>query len=461
MDNKELFKQMIADGVLTQEVAARYCPELIEDEDERIRGYIICILYKYIFYFDDKIAESDTKTRLVNKAKECIAWLEKQGEKGVNGNERKIPFSEQKPAEKVEPKFHKGEWLCENKPNNYARFIQILEIVNVQGEDRYRISRDIHKDEDIVEFDFVEKYYHKFNIKDAKGGDVLCSNQIIILFKQWEDSADCNFVIAHAGIDVSGKLQITDGHWLINNNSHPATKEQRDLLFQKMKEAGYNWDAEKKELKRIEQNAIEPDDLIEESYQQQANDLIDMVTEKPAWSEEDEISLSETVAIINRWIKDRENDGFRYKDTEIGKQSIDWLKSLRHRNTWKPSDKQMHYLSWIANVKLGDSVVEQEVSKHLNELLEDLKKLTESSYGSTREDLSCNRPSVGSMSVNYNRNDTNNIEYTRTDAFIEKAVKWIKEAITNNPKCNRIISKKGIITMGELIEDFKKYMKEG
>ena len=52
------------------------------------------------------------------------------------------------------------------------------------------------------------------------------------------------------------------------------------------------------------------------------------------------------------------------------------------------------------------------------------------------------------------------IEYTRTDAFIEKAVKWIKEAITNNPKCNRIISKKGVITMGELIEDFKKYMKE-
>jgi hypothetical protein len=29
----------------------------------------------------------------------------------------------------------------------------------------------------------------------------------------------------------------------------PATKEQRDLLFHKMKEAGYEWNAEKKELK--------------------------------------------------------------------------------------------------------------------------------------------------------------------------------------------------------------------
>ena len=51
------------------------------------------------------------------------------------------------------------------------------------------------------------------------------------------------------------------------------------------------------------------------------------------------------------------------------------------------------------------------------------------------------------------------IEYTRTDAFIEKATEWLKESITNNPECNRIISKKGVITMGLLIEDFRTYMK--
>lgn len=32
------------------------------------------------------------------------------------------------------------------------------------------------------------------------------------------------------------------------NEVYPATKEQRDLLFQKMKEVGYEWDSEKKEL---------------------------------------------------------------------------------------------------------------------------------------------------------------------------------------------------------------------
>ena len=42
---------------------------------------------------------------------------------------------------------------------------------------------------------------------------------------------------------------------------------------------------------------------------------------------------------------------------------------------WKPNKKQMHFLNWLANVKLGDSVVEQEVSKNLNELYNDLTKL--------------------------------------------------------------------------------------
>ena len=51
------------------------------------------------------------------------------------------------------------------------------------------------------------------------------------------------------------------------------------------------------------------------------------------------------------------------------------------------------------------------------------------------------------------------IEYIKMDAFIEKACEWLKESVTNNPECNRIISKKGVITMGELIEDFIKYVK--
>ena len=57
------------------------------------------------------------------------------------------------------------------------------------------------------------------------------------------------------------------------------------------------------------------------------------------------------------------------------------------------------------------------------------------------------------------RHCDSDIEYTRTDAFIEKACEWLEKSITNNAECNRIISRNGAITMGMLIEDFKQYMK--
>ena len=132
---------------------------------------------------------------------------------------------------------------------------------------------------------------------------------------------------------------------------------------------------------------------------------------KQEWSEEDEKTVNDIMWIIEAYRK----NGFNETHLQIANNSETWLKSLRPQNwtkedkeryisclqklstgnpeqpetinskwfkehvypqaTWKPSDEQMHYLSWIANIKLGDSVVEQEVSKHLNELLEDLKKL--------------------------------------------------------------------------------------
>ena len=40
----------------------------------------------------------------------------------------------------------------------------------------------------------------------------------------------------------------------IDTDFYPATKEQCDILFQKMKESGYMWDSEKKELIKINLN---------------------------------------------------------------------------------------------------------------------------------------------------------------------------------------------------------------
>lgn len=41
-----------------------------------------------------------------------------------------------------------------------------------------------------------------------------------------------------------------------------ASKEQRELLFQKIEEAGYKWNNKKKELKKIEVKTLDADKVI-------------------------------------------------------------------------------------------------------------------------------------------------------------------------------------------------------
>ena len=61
-------------------------------------------------------------------------------------------------------------------------------------------------------------------------------------------------------------------------------------------------------------------------------------------------------------------------------------------------------------------------------------------------------PIWGSMSVNYNRNDAENIEYARADAFIEKAEKYLQEHLID-------YWSQGVTDESGFIEEFKQFMK--
>ena len=262
-------------------------PELKESEDEKIRKRIIHALHGDVLDM-----EETTK---------ALAWLEKQGEK-PQGKTALEASKEEKfdNANKVEPKFKVGDWLCENEPNNYARFIQILEIVNVLGKERYRISRDFHNDEDIVEFDFAEKYYHKFGIADAKDGDVLYSldSKQPFIFKHRKKHEQAE---VYCGINIYGKFFVgnTKDCIITTDKYIPATKEQRDKLLKAMTDKGWQFNFEKKELKelkKIEQNS--------------------------AWSEDDERIRKTSISFLKHYAD---------KGYENAVECIDWLESLKDR----------------------------------------------------------------------------------------------------------------------------------
>ena len=85
-----------------------------------------------------------------------------------------------------------------------------------------------------------------------------------------------------------------------------------------------------------------------------------------AWSEEDETKVDDIRRAINELLTQNESWGFL-------EDALDWLKALKARHTWKPSDEQMEALKHIAD---GWATSDSE-RMNINALYNDLKKLTE------------------------------------------------------------------------------------
>lgn len=227
----------------------RFFPELKESEDELIREELIHFL------------EVCQDTHLVGnmKREKWISWLEKQGEKeetscdrcrkeqpshscqDITSLGRCYMEGEQKPTDEFKPKFKVGDWIV----NDFSKNIFLIKSYN----SGYCTLEDTKG-----------KFYnpclppniafHLWTISDAKNGDVLvCDDKRPFIFKGLLDPKHPIHPVAYCGIDDGDCFTVSSGvNWWTDDYVEPATKEQRTLLFTKMKEAGYEWYDEKKEL---------------------------------------------------------------------------------------------------------------------------------------------------------------------------------------------------------------------
>ena len=285
-------------------------PELKESEDEKIRRELISCVNNDGWKF----------TKLTKEEKESwIAWLEKQ--------------SEQKPVDVVEPKFKVGDWIT----NGYCK-CQITFI-----DSRYWYSETCV----LGDVESIDKKYHLWTIEDAKDGDVLVAQECYVIFKEIDGlNIKCYCTYHYMGFNPSFRINTLQNKTAF----HPATKEQCDILFQKMKEAGYEWDCEKKELKMIEEEYDGEDYGIDSLFHAQrilektlgkvdgyqsddgilshkcAISAVKQLYEKKSaeWSEEDEHRLKDTIYFLDTAKK-------HYASTVKLDACIDWLKSLKKR----------------------------------------------------------------------------------------------------------------------------------
>lgn len=137
-------------------------------------------------------------------------------------------------------RFTKGDWVVSSDG-------KIWHITGLDGKYYQVISTDGEHSYFTIENQDDMQFW---TIQDAKDGDVLRLGLCTVIYKEivggnaW---CYCSYT------DEEGFDAIDDNDHLYGlSNAFLATKEQCDLLFAKMKEAGYEWDAEKKELKKTE-----------------------------------------------------------------------------------------------------------------------------------------------------------------------------------------------------------------
>lgn len=197
-----------------------------------------------------------------------ILHLEKQGEQKPQGktaleaiNEEKVDNSNKaepkdynsidphfaKPADKVEPKFHKGQWVaCEGLNTAF--------IVNIDDDKFYEVEF-IDGGKGFPHIDYVDKLFHLWTIQDAKDGNMLVSRNgkpFIYNGKYNNYTVGAYCGVCGVGIGLFGGKKGTG--WSSIEGVTPATKEQRDTLMKAMADAGYTFDFDKKVLKKIEKS---------------------------------------------------------------------------------------------------------------------------------------------------------------------------------------------------------------
>jgi len=396
--------------------------ELREDEDEIIKEELINYLKfrcnsttlsgeeracnKWIDWLE-KQGNTDNIIEKAKTEKQRVLITETDGNANIDWDTRSLEDTrklleyglqyiekqvERNPTDKAELKFNVGEWVV-NK-FGYSWHIDSFDKKNYQvsdGKGNYNYFPIAKHDE-----------MRLWSITDAKGGDVLFAENFdniggcVFLFKgldSWKFDAEGDRAIATGyccvSITESGSADfgIQGPDCVEIKRVHPATKEQRDLLFQRMHEAGYMWDSKSKQLLSLkaepsgkqkpagwseedEQNLnVVLSYINDESIRRWLKDVIHKKYNKYAeWSEHDEIMKNHALQIINKyWNSLPDTD---YDENEISESCYNWLKYIKERITWKPSKKQIIALRWVLN-NIPYNIHKEEIY----ELLEQLNKL--------------------------------------------------------------------------------------
>lgn len=185
-----------------------------------------------------KYDKSDPYT--IAKVSNCATyWIEHPGCGSGWWSEKELePYDS---AIGINSKFNIGDWIVGEEC--------ICKVVDIRG----RFYKLYFMDGQTVNIDipYADEKYRFWTIQDAKDGDVLSyvtdkGNLLILiyksLYKPYKGHVHYHAILENNKFSDKGTCCISI------DNLKPATKEQRDLLFEEMEKSGYIWDVNRKEM---------------------------------------------------------------------------------------------------------------------------------------------------------------------------------------------------------------------
>ncbi len=148
--------------------------------------------------------------------------------------------------DEIESKFDEGDYIVSEIGNIY----KITKI-----DDRYHIKQLSSGYEQKWNIKGIDENFHKWSLNDAKPADVLIDIQSKkpFLFKDCSDEEYPNYPVAYCGINCSNMFKVPEGnHRWTSGSIRPANKKEKELFYNKLKEAGYKWNRDTLTLSKIE-----------------------------------------------------------------------------------------------------------------------------------------------------------------------------------------------------------------
>lgn len=187
---------------------------------------------------------------------------------------------------------------------------------------------------------------HKFPSLSEK--EIVCLKRTLDFLREEHNS--------YTGKDFTNKIAVLE--WLI---THPVLVHPSELQQNQGEQKSTEWHREDEQNLNVCLGYI-PDEFL----RRWLKDVVHEKYDKPTWSEEDEKRIESVIEHLENSISDTPSSLRPYV-----RKDIDWLKSLKERYTWKPSESDILLLERIANGKSNP----QDFQASLGGLIGQLRKL--------------------------------------------------------------------------------------